>query len=213
MVNPLATSVRYRRGLGGQGSSGGIEGLIEVLEGCDLLIDATAETAAFEVLSAIRGFARRPMVWGEVFAGGIGGLIARSRPGLEPNPMVIRRTIEYWCAENGRIISRALAPYEGGEDMPSIANDAEVSIIASHLAAFAIDTMIPRTPSSYLHSVYLIGLQSEWIFDQAFEVRPIAVGPSDDDAPKDIDPEALRAEIVEIAKLLKEHPDANTAES
>jgi hypothetical protein len=213
LVNPLATSVRYRRGLGGQGSSGGIEGLIEVLEGCDLLIDATAETAAFEVLSAIRGFARRPMVWGEVFAGGIGGLIARSRPGLEPNPMVIRRTIEYWCAENGRIISRALAPYEGGEDMPSIANDAEVSIIASHLAAFAIDTMIPRTPSSYLHSVYLIGLQSEWIFDQAFEVRPIAVGPSDDDAPKDIDPEALRAEIVEIAKLLKEHPDANTAES
>jgi hypothetical protein len=213
LVNPMASSVRYRRDLGGQGSSSGIEGLIEILKECDLLIDATASTAAFEVLSAIRGFARRPMVWGEVFAGGIGGFIARSRPGSEPNPMTIRHSIESWCAENGRIILPAPAPYEGGEDMPSIANDAEVSVIASHMAAFAIDTMIPRTPSSYLHSVYLIGLQSEWIFDQAFEVRPIAVGPPDEDGSKDLDPEALRAEIVEITKLLKEHPDANSAES
>jgi hypothetical protein len=213
LVNPAASVIRYRRDLGGQGSSGGIEGLIEVLEECDLLIDATASTEGFEVLSSVRGFAKRPMVWGEVFAGGIGGFIARSRPGSEPNPMTIRRTIESWCAENGKIISPAPAPYEGGEDVPFIAGDAEVSIIASQLAAFAIDTLIPRTPSSYLHSVYLIGLQAEWIFDQAFEVRPITVGPPDDDAPVDIDAEALRDEIVELGRLLKEHPDANTSGS
>jgi hypothetical protein len=213
LVNPAATLVRYRRDLGGQGSSGGIEGLIEVLEGCDLLIDATASPAAFEVLSAVRGFAKRPMVWGEVFAGGIGGFIARSRSGSEPNPMTMRRSIESWCAENGRLISPAPAPYEGGEEMPSIANDAEVSIIASHLAAFSIDTLIQRAPSAYLSSVYLIGLQAEWIFDQAFEVRPISVGPPDDDGPADIDSEAVYAEVIQLGKLLKEHPDADTPES
>jgi sulfur-carrier protein adenylyltransferase/sulfurtransferase len=213
LINPAANAIRYRRDLGGQGSSSGVEGLIEVLEECDLLIDATASTAAFEVLSSVRGFAQRPMVWGEVFAGGIGGFIARSRHDSEPNPMTIRRTIESWCAENGRVISPAPAPYEGGEDVPFIAGDAEVSIIASHLAAFAIDTLIPRIPSSYLHSVYLIGLQAEWIFDQAFEVRPITVGPPGDDAPVNIDTEALRDEIVELGRLLKEHPDANTPES
>ncbi len=127
--------------------------------------------------------------------------------------MTMRRTIESWCAENGRLISPAPAPYEGGEEMPSIANDAEVSIIASHLAAFSIDTLIPRTPSAYLSSVYLIGLQAEWIFDQAFEVRPISIGPPDDDAPADIDSEAVYAEIIQLGKLLKEHPDADTPES
>ena len=84
LVNAKAVCVKHKRTLGGQGSSGGIESLIEVLERCDLLIDCTAEIAAFEVLSALSSFAKRAVVWGEVFAGGIGGYCAlKARPGAE----------------------------------------------------------------------------------------------------------------------------------
>jgi len=194
--------------LGGQGSSGGIESLIEVLETCDLLIDCTADIAAFEVLSAVSSFAKRAVVWGEVFAGGMGGLIARSRPGREPNSSSIRRTIEAWCAERGTPISRASAPYEGGENGPAVANDAEVSIIASHVAALSIDTLLRREPSAYPNAAYLIGLQAGWIFTQAFETYPIEVAQPDEPTTVEVDPEEMRAEILEIVRLIQEHPGA-----
>jgi sulfur-carrier protein adenylyltransferase/sulfurtransferase len=208
LVNAKAVCVKHKRTLGGQGSSGGIESLIDVLETCDLLIDCTAKIAAFEVLSAVSSFAKRTVIWGEVFAGGIGGLIARSRPGREPNSSNIRRTIEAWCAESGTPIARAPAPYEGGEDAPAVANDADVSVIASHVAAMSIDTLLGRQPSAYLHAAYLIGLQAGWIFTQAFETYPIEVGPPEESTSVEVDPEEMKAEVLEIVKLLQEHPDA-----
>ena len=213
LVNPKATCDRYRRMLGGQGSAGAIEGLIEVLEQCDLLIDASADNSAFEVLSAVASFGKRTVVWGQVFAGGIGGFVARSRPGQEPNPAIMRRKVEAWCAEKGRIISPASAPYEGGESAPVVANDADVSVITSHLAALAVDTLIPRIPSSYRHAVYLIGLKADWIFDQAFEVHPIDVGPPTEPVFEPFNADNAKAELLEILKRLAEHPNAATNES
>ena len=213
LVNANAVCVKHKRTLGGQGSSGGIESLIEVLETCDLLIDCTAEIAAFEILSAVSSFAKRNVVWGEVFAGGIGGLIVRSRPNREPNSSSIRRTIEAWCAEHGTPISRALAPYEGGEDKPAVANDAEVSVISSHVAALSIDTLLGREPSAYPNAAYLIGLQPGWIFTQAFETFPVEVGPPEESAAVKVDKEEMKAEILEIVKLLQEHPGATPPQS
>lgn len=213
LVNPKAACERYRRTVGGQGSAGAIEGLIEVLEQCDLLIDGSADNSAFEVLSAVASFGKRTVVWGQVFAGGIGGFVARSRPGQEPNPAIMRRKVEAWCTEKGRIISPASAPYEGGDSAPVVANDAEVSVIASHLAALAIDTLIPQAPSSYRHAVYLIGLKAEWIFDQAFEVHPIDVGPPTEPVFEPLRPDDAKAELLEILKRLAEHPHAATNES
>ena len=194
MVNPEATCERYRKSLGGQAASGAIEGLIEVLEKCDILIDASADNSAFEVLSAVAGFGKRTVVWGQVFAGGIGGFVARSRPSEEPNPSIMRRKIEDWCAEKGRIISPGNADYGGGDSVPIVANDAEVTIIAGHLAALAIDTLVPRIPSSYRHAVYLIGLKDEWIFDQAFEVHPIDVGSVTESVCEPPNPDEIKTE-------------------
>jgi sulfur-carrier protein adenylyltransferase/sulfurtransferase len=212
LVNPRAVCDKHKRSLGGQASSSAIEGLIEVLGTCDLLLDCTAAASAFDVLSAVSSFSKRAIVWGEVFTGGIGGLIARSRPGREPNSSSVRRSIEAWCDEKGTTIARATAPYDGGEAEPAIANDAEVSIIASHLAALAIDTLLGKEPSSYTHAAYLIGLQAAWIFDQAFETYPIDVGPPETEAQVAVDPEEWKAEILEIVKRLNEHPDATTLE-
>ena len=72
-------------------------------------------------------------------------------------------------------------------DAPAIADDADVTVIAGNAARMAIDLLIPRDPSMFPHSVYLIGLAEGWIFDQPFETRPIDVDrsrcrPEPDDA-------------------------------
>ena len=59
-----------------------------------------------------------------------------------------------------------------------------------------------------MHAVYLIGLQAEWIFDQALEIHPIEVGPPEQTTPEAIDPDEQRAEVLEILQQLVRHPDA-----
>ena len=213
LVNPTVVCKRYRRSLGGQESSSSIETLLEVLGTCDLLVDATADARAFNYLCSVAGFAHRPMIWGEVFGGGYGGLIARSRPHLEPDPASIRQIILNWSNEQGRLVQPASGRYHGGEETPAIADDAEVSIIASHLALLAIDTLLAREPSAYRYAVYLIGFRSGWVFDQAFDVRPLDVGPPLQESHKDIPVEEKRAEIEQVLKLIADHPNANTAAS
>lgn len=212
-VNPTVSCQRYRRSLGGQESSTNIETLIDVLSTCDLLIDATADPKAFNYLCSVWALARKPMIWGEVFAGGYGGLIARSRPGVEPDPGTIRQIILNWSNEQGRIVERAAGRYDGGQEIPAIADDAEVSVIASHLALMAIDTLLPRDPSAYRYAVYMIGLRAGWLFDQAFEVRPLDVGPPPPESLREFSVEEKRAELERVLKLIADHPNANTPAS
>jgi molybdopterin/thiamine biosynthesis adenylyltransferase len=212
-VRATVACQRYRRSLGGQESSTSIETLIEVLTTCDLLIDATADSGAFNYLSSIARLARKTMVWGEVFAGGFGGFIARSRPTIDPDPASMRQSVLHWSNEQGRVIGRAPGRYEGDEENPAIADDAEVAIIASHMALLAMDTLLSREPSSYPYAVYMIGLRAGWIFDQAFEVRPIDVGPPLSETHVDFSDEDKRKEIERLVELIADHPNANTATS
>ncbi len=62
----------------------------------DLIIDATADPTA-SIYLRCRQAARKPMIWAEVFGGGIGGLIARARPDVDPPPTEARRQIAGWC--------------------------------------------------------------------------------------------------------------------
>jgi hypothetical protein len=65
--------------------------------------------------SALR-LANGSTVWAEVFGGGIGGLIARFRPGLEPQPQYMQRAIENWFGEHNATPVRVSRLYEtGGE--------------------------------------------------------------------------------------------------
>lgn len=212
-VNPAVTCQRYRRSLGGQESSTNIETLIDVLSTCDLLVDATANPKAFNYLCSVWAFARRSMIWGEVFAGGYGGLIARSRPGIEPDPGTMRHIILNWSNEQGRIVEPAAGRYDGGQENPAIADDAEVGVIASHLALMAIDMLLPRDPSAYPYAVYMIGLRAGWLFDQAFEVRPLDVGPPLPESLRAFSVEEKREEFERVLKLIADHPNANTPAS
>jgi molybdopterin/thiamine biosynthesis adenylyltransferase len=209
LVNAGATCQRRNHRLGGQESSGSVESLIEGLADCDLIVDATAEASVFNFLCATVAFAKKPLLWAEIFGGGFGGLIARCRPLFEPDPASMRRAIENWCLEKGKPIERPVIDYGGGPGLPLIADDADVTVIASHAARMGIDMLIPRSPSMFPNSVYMIGLAKGWIFEQPFETHPIEVGPpvASDSAPE-IDPEVAKEEFLKIFQLYTEHKDA-----
>jgi molybdopterin/thiamine biosynthesis adenylyltransferase len=211
LINPAAKCIVRRYRLGGQESSGAIEDLIDTLAECDLMIDATAEPEVFNYLCAAVAVSKKPMMWAEVFGGGFGGLIARHRPGKEPDPASMRLAIENWCCDQGKPMPRPAHRYGGVPRVPGIADDADVSVIAAHAARMAIDLLIPRDPSVFPHSVYLVGLAEGWIFDQPFETRPIDVGApalTESDKAEAEDEDEKKAEYERIGKLFSEFADA-----
>jgi len=212
-ANPLVMCECFKRNLGGQESSENIETLLGVLAACDLLIDCTANAAAFNYLCAVSEFAKKSVVWGEIFGGGFGGLIARSRYGLDPDPATMRHMILQWCDQQGRAVESSPGRYEGNEAEPEIADDAEVGAIAAHMALLALDTLIPRVPSAFPQSVYVIGLRAGWIFDAPFDTRPIDVGGPVMKEDGTVTDEDKRAEVERIIKLLVEYPNANSSAS
>jgi hypothetical protein len=213
LVSPLAVCEKRHHRLGGQESSGSLESLIETLSGCDLLIDATADPAVFNYLCAVVAVAKRPLGWAEVFGGGFGGLIARYRPGVEPEPASMRRAIEQWCIDRGRPIQHAVRNYAGGPTLPMIADDADVTVIASHTARLVIDTLMGRDPSAFPYSVYLVGLASGWIFDAPFDTYPIDVGaPPPADPQTELTEEEAAAERSRIVQLLIDYQNASSSD-
>jgi len=204
LVNPLAVRDIRKYRLGGQHSSDSVETLIETLSNFDLIIDASAEPRVFNYLCAAVSIGKKAMVWAQVFGGGFGGLIARHRNGIEPDPATMRAQIEEWSREHGLPPERANGGYETRDDeMPMIADDADVTAIAAHAARLAIDTLIPRTPSMFPVSVYMIGLSERWVFQQPFDTRPIDVGLVAALPSSTPDPELAGQETERIKELLK----------
>lgn len=146
------------------------------------------------------------MCWGEVFAGGIGGLIARARPGLDPAPLTVRNGVL------DRLQQLPPAPYvnatryDVGDDEPLIADDVDVSHLASGLARLALDTLLDRSPSSFPYPAYLIGLRPEWIFSGAFDTQPIQIEGQGWNAEEPSE-EDRNAAIASLIEMLKETTD------
>lgn len=208
LVNPAASCSVRRVRLGGQESSGTIETLLESLAASDIIVDATADAKVFNYVCAAVAISKKPMVWAEVFGGGFGGLVARYRPSREPDPASMRRAIESWCADQGQVLPRPAYRYGGEPDSPAIADDADVTVMAGHAARMAIDLLIPRDPSIFPHSVYMVGLAEGWIFGQPFDTRPIDVGPPLAEPETVEDVEEAAAEFEFVKKLFTEYKDA-----
>lgn len=174
-VRPSAKVTTRNIRLGGQESGGTTAQALSLLETCDLIVDATAEPEAFNLCSSVCKNARKPLVWGIVYAGGIGGMIARARPDREPPPLVARAQMELWYQSQGT--PWALEDDGGygarGDDRPPmVADDADVTIVAGHMTRTIIDTLLGE-PSDLSHSAYVIGFRKTWIFEAPFDVWPV----------------------------------------
>ena len=190
--------------LGGQESAKSMAGALEALGNCDLVIDATASAMAFNMIASVATRHRKPMVWAEVFAGGIGGIVARARPDIDPIPLAARDQVDIWCKDQGVEWIRPddVGRYNGQSDdgVPLIADDADVSVIASHATRFAIDILARPDTGIFPVSAYVIGLSSEWLFSQPFDTRPINLMPEGEWGEQNevADPETM-------FEILKEH--------
>lgn len=203
--------------IGGQESSSALSQKLSQLGQCDLIIDATANTGAFNMLAAVAKYYEKPMVWVEIFAGGIGGFIGRSRPGIDPDVHSMRRIYHAYTAEHPSLeIPRAVANYTGVIADTTLwqATDADVSVIAAHVARFVLDTLGSNTSSLFPYSMYLIGLQNAWVFTAPFHTIPISTdGYVDIQSDNSEDQQAVAAAIAFLRNLLSEHSDNDSNSS
>ncbi|MBU2888242.1 ThiF family adenylyltransferase [Celeribacter halophilus] len=212
-INPRIDVKALRISLGGQESANSMAGALEALGKCDLLVDATADPSAFNMIASVSTRQRKPMIWTEVLAGGIGGIVARSRPDIDAVPLAARSQIEIWCNDQGMEWARTAGtdPYgnRGSDGTPLIAEDAEVAIMAAHAARYATDILTRPDASIFPMSAYVIGFSSEWLFNEPFDTRPIDLQP--------IGTWGETADLLEpdaLLQLLKDHlPDKETADA
>ena len=178
LIHPCVEAHSWQAALGAQVSSGEAGNVHAALAACDLLVDATANPDVFNHLAFIAMRSNRTLVWGAVYAGGLGGEVARSRPGKDPSPYDIRRVMTqfYEIADEPPPLPTGRG-YDGsvGQDGPLIATDADTSVVAAHMAAYSLDVLVDREPSVYEAPAYFIGLKRGWHFEGPFDTQPLIV--------------------------------------
>jgi sulfur-carrier protein adenylyltransferase/sulfurtransferase len=197
--------------IAGQESTASAAGALKSLAACELIIDATAEAKVLNQLALLVESFPIPLVWLEIYAGGIGGMVARSRPGKDPSPLRVRDKLHAWLADQEAPPAATLAPYiaegEGGE--PLIATDADVSVIAAHAARLALDVLTVREPSIFPYSAYLIGLARGWRFTQPFHTIPVDVGLPESEEKPEPSPELVTEGLEFIRSLIQKIQDGD----
>jgi len=152
--------------------------ILEDLASCDLLVDATANSDAFSLLAGLASDHSRALVWGEVFGGGLGGLVGSAHPDHGPCPRCVRAgflaAAAVWPPAP---YARPTTTYGVDGDPTLIATDADVSLLAAALANRVSDLVI--RDESVLPSVLVIGLRPGWIFDEPMQTVRIHVRSDD----------------------------------
>lgn len=195
--------------IAGQDSALNAAAALKDLANCDLLIDATANPEVFLRMAAIAKAYKKPLCWGELFASGYGGLIARARPDIDPNPLAVRSAIYDHLATLPRAPFQQADGYDVELEQPLVAYDSDVGQIAVSLTRYAIDAALQRNPSQFPYSAYLIGLRQEWIFGQPFDTRPIDVqGDGWDNAGTPATDEVREAALKELIEIFKDSQHA-----
>ena len=167
----------WRTAIGAQVSSSEAGNVDAALDRCDLIVDATAQPEAFNHLASLVTSGRSTLVWGAVYAGGVGGEVGRSRPRKDPSPFDIRNVIGQVGSNEesgGQTSATTGRRYDGVDDGGVVAAmDADVSAVANLVTSLALDALVEREPSRYDAHAYLVGCARGWIFEGPFHVQPI----------------------------------------
>ena len=161
--------------LSGQEASAGIDNTLNKLGGCDVIVDATANPDVFNLLSTVAARYKTPMIWLEIFAGGIGGFIGRYRPEIEPDPKTMRLHLLGYLDKQNKEFPKTNSDYAAvtRQEEPIIATDSDVAIISAHATQMALDILLENKPSRFPYSMYLVGLKRGWVFDEPFYTIPL----------------------------------------
>lgn len=174
-VAPDATVLALPFDVAGQENPMVMSEVANVVGKSHLVIDATAEAHAFLTLASVCKRAAVPMVWGEVFAGGFGGLIARSRPTKDAAPAILRRHIQNVMNTLAPVPKVEVKRYSAETDgQVFTADDACVTWVAGILTSFAVDVVLNEQEPDFPYPAYLLGFKKFWEFDQPFDTKPIA---------------------------------------
>lgn len=209
LVKPEAEVQTRTFRFAGQESSSSNSTVLEQVAACDLVIDATASANVFSSLAAICSRRGVTLIWGEMFAGGIGGLMARSIPGVDADPLNVRAAI------NAYLETLPEAPYKRAQgydvengDAVLIAGDPEVSHLAASMTQFAIDALLPSARRKFPVAAYLLGYQQAWVFEAPFDTRAIQCPPAAESSQVGADAAPNLSDLTELAKRFN-NPDAN----
>lgn len=187
--------------LTGQESTASVAGAMHALSECDVIVDATADPVTFNRLAMITTQFKKTLIWLEIYAGGLGGMVARSRYGKDASPQNMRTAYHAYTAKVDAPLPVEIAPYTTeGEKGPIVASDADVSVISAHASRFVLDALYKHEPSTFPNSMYLIGLARGWDFEQPFDTKPIDAGPPEPAENTDLS----KKEVIEGVHFLKE---------
>ncbi len=160
--------------VGGQENPQLSASLSKLISQSSLIIDATSDPKAFVALSALVARSKLAMVWGEIFAGGGGALMARSRPGLDAVPLSLRSHIHGVMETMAPVPEGPANNYALEQDgQVYIASDADVTALAASMTQFALDTICTEVDSAYPVAAYLIGFRKFWVFRCPFDTIPV----------------------------------------
>lgn len=181
-VAPSSVIEKRAHRLGGQESSQVISTTLNQIRDADLIIDATANPDVFVMLAALCNRSKKPLIWGELFAGGIGALMSRSIPDIDASPLSVRDGVNRHLATLPKAPHMEANRYDvDGDGTPLIATDAAVTQLAASMAAYALDALTRKIDPEYIYSAYLMGYARDWVFSGPFDTQPIYV--SNDDLP------------------------------
>ena len=138
---------------------------VEAIAACDIIVDATADAATQLLLGALAADFGRSFVAVEVLGGGIGAVIGRAVPDLDPNYVTARVAYQAWCEQQSQPLpTAARRNYEAlSEDgQPVVADDATITIAASHASRVVLDCLDGRSERG--GGWLLIGMRAAWVF-------------------------------------------------
>ncbi len=148
------------------------ENALKDLRDCDLIIECTANPSSFLISSMISSQSRIPLIWCEIFGGGLGGIVARSSPIQDPCPLCVRRILLNHLSNYPPAPGKPDQSYgleiEGNKII--IASDSDVAFASSITCQVAIACLASDPLLTSEESIILFGLKKEWIFDHPFHV-------------------------------------------
>ena len=139
----------------------------------NLIVDCSANSKSFQILGMISSRLRIPMIWGEVFPGGVGGWIAYAIPNITPCPFCVRKAIleklsQYPNLPGIAINNYGILPLDGSVSYEAL--DADVSYMASVMTHRVIGILSDDESLSENHPFIIFSLRKGWIFENAYEV-------------------------------------------